>query len=237
VDTDNQGHHSLPQPSKHGVLRAYALIILIEAALIALLWAAKVPWGVSEAILILALAAALLGKHITGSAEHIQISSPTFISRIRNRYRSESNQLENLGFSPLFYYGEAFPLLRLLLIYPAFLFLIMLLNREVAGIQNGSKLMFGFPIFNSADKTTYAHPLQLGMKYHTLFQDGTILMTKNFSGKTTYGPRVVLHTMRNASISDAWSGHLKQIQALEATGKQIDRDINFQAYSDISRDA
>jgi hypothetical protein len=40
------------------------------------------------------------------------------------------------------------------------------------------------------------------MKFHSAFQDGTILMTKNFGGKTKYGPRVVANITKNASISD-----------------------------------
>jgi hypothetical protein len=139
VDKDNQEHQSEPQTGKRGVLRAYALIISAEAALIALLWAVHVPWGVVNILAVLALIAVLIGKQLTGPAEHVNISSPTFEHRIQNRYYAESNQLSNLGFTPLFFYGEAFPLFRLLLIYPAFLFLIMWLNREVMSIQDGSR--------------------------------------------------------------------------------------------------
>jgi hypothetical protein len=237
VDTDNQGHQSEPQIGKHGVLRAYALIISVSGALIALLWAVHVPWGVLNALVVLLWIVVLFSKQLTGPAQHVQISSPTFEYRIQNRYCSESNQLSNLGFTPLFFYGEGFPLFRLLLIYPVFLFMIMLLNREVATVHDRSTLLFGFPVFNSSNGTTYAHPNQLGMKYHTLFQDGTILMTKNFGGKKQYGPTVLVHCIRNASISDAWAEHQKQIQALEATDKQIDHEISFQAFSNISREA
>jgi hypothetical protein len=237
VNTDNQGLQSEPQTGKHGVLRAYALIILLEVALIALLWAVHVPWGVLNALILLACIVLLIGKQLTGPTEHVQISSPAFEHRIQDRYRSESNQLSNLGFTPLFFYGEAFPLFRLLLIYPAILFLIMWLNREVITVLDGSKLLFGYPVFISNNRTTYAHPSQLGMKYHTAFQDGTILMTKNFGGKTKYGPRVVVHIMNNASIRDTWTEHLKQVQALEAVNKQINCQISFQAFSDISYEA
>jgi hypothetical protein len=237
VDINNQGHQSEPQTGKRGMLRASALIISAEVALIALLWAVHVPWVVLNALILLAFIAVLLGKQLTGPVEHVQISSPTFEHRIQDRYCSESNQLSNLGFTRLFFYGEAFPLFRLLLIYPAFLFLIMWLNREVASIQNGSKLIFGYSVFISNDRTTYSYPLQLGMKFHTAFQDGTILMTKNFGGKTKYGPKVVAHILKNASISDTWAEHKKQIQTLEATGKQIDRQISFQTFSDISYEA
>jgi hypothetical protein len=213
------------------------VLILAEFALLALLWAVHVPWGVTEGALLLAVIASLLGKRLVGPSEHVQISSTAFITRIQNRYRAEANQLKELGFTPLYFHGEAFPLLRLLLIYPALVFLFMLLNREVADIQNRSKLLFGSPVFNSSDRTTFAHPLQLGMKYHTLFEDGTILLTKNFGGKTMYGTTVIVHAVRNVSISDAWAEHQEQIQKLEAVGKQIDRDISFETYSRITHEA
>ncbi len=235
MDADSQGIQSEPQAGKHGVWRAYASIISIEVVVIALLWALHVPWAVLNVLIVLACIAALFGKQLTGPTEHVQISSPAFELKIQNRYRSESSQLSNLGFTPLFFYGEAFPLIRLLLIYPAFLFLIMWLNREVVTILDGSKLLFGYPVFISSDRTAYAHPMQLGMKYFTGFQDGTILLTKNFGGKTAYGPTVVVHISRGARICDTWDEHQKGVQALEAVGKRIDSEICFQSFSDISR--
>jgi hypothetical protein len=232
-----QKENGVDTAGKHGVLRAYVWVFSVEVALIALLWAVHVSRGVLVALFVVASIVVLFGKQITGPPEHIRIVSLAFEHKIQDRYRSESNGLSSLGFNPLFFFGEAFPLSRLLLIYPAFLFLIMLLNREVVSVENRSKLCFGFPVFISSNKTTYAHPLQLGIKYHTLFQDGTILLTKNFGANKKYGPTVVLHIMKNASISDTWAEHQKQIQALEATGKQTDRGISFQTYSNISREA
>jgi hypothetical protein len=237
VDADRQENQTEPQPRKYRMLKAYILGIALGVILYALLRALHLPLGIELALIGLAWMAALFGKQLTGSAEHIQIFSPAFEHRIRGRYRSESSQLSNLGFTPLFLYGEGFPLVRLFLIYPAFLFLFMWLNREAVTIEDRSKLVFGFPVFASSDGATYAHPNQLGMKFHTLFQDGTILMIKSFGGKTKYGSRVIVHIMRNSSTKDAWAEHQKQIQLLEATGKQIDRKISFEAFSFISREA
>lgn len=213
------------------------MTIAMEVTLIALLWAVHVPWVVLNALVLLVFTLGLFGNRITGPTEYVQISSPEFEHRIQRRYQSESNQLSNLGFTPLFFFGEAVPLLRLLLIYPALLFLIMWLNREVGTIQNRSRVLFGFPVFNSSDRTTYAHPSQLGVKFHTLFQDGTILLTKSFGGKTNYGPTVVLHRVTSGDIGDAWTKHQRQIQLLEGTGKQVDPKISFEAFAGISHDA
>lgn len=237
VEANNQISQAEPQAGKRGTLRAYALIISLEVAFIAILWAAHVPWGILNIVLVLAAVIALIGKRLMGSSKYVQIVSPEFVQRIDNRFCSESKQLSSLGFQPLFFVGETFSLFRILLIFPALVFLTMLLNREVASIQNGSELCFGFPVFISSSRTTYAHPLQLGIKYYTRFQDGTILLTKNFGGKAKYGPRVVFQKTKNASISDTWAEHQKQIEALQATGKQVDREVSFQAYSEISAEA
>lgn len=237
ADEDNKAPQSEPQCGRLGVLRAYALIVAAAVVLIAVLRSAHAPWGVVGAFLVLACVVALFGEQLIGPNEHVQISSPSFELRIQHRYRFEYEELSNLGFTLLFCYGETFPLRRLLLIYPAFLFLIMWLNREVGTLQSRARLLLGFPVFISSNRATYAQPMQLGVKFFTLFQDGTILLTKSFGGKAKYGPTVVVHRMRNASISYTWAEHQKQAQALEATGKQIDREVTFETFSNISRKA
>lgn len=56
-------------------------------------------------------------------------------------------------------------------------------------------------------------------------------------GKRKYGKTVVVHRMRNASIRDTWAEHQKQIRMLEVAGKQADREISFETFSNVSREA
>jgi hypothetical protein len=232
MDTDQQ-----PQSGRHGELRAYGIIVAIGLAFLVLLRMTHISLRVVLAFAILALIAAFFGGQLTGPAEYVQISSPNFEQRIRNRYRSQCDQLLSLGFTPLFSYGEATPLYRLLLIYPAFLFLIMWLNREVAAIHNGSRIAFGFPVFISSDQTTYAHPMQLGVKLHTLFQNGAILLSKNFGGKIDYGSNVTL--LRNSGVStrEIWSEHQMRVQAIQAAGNLANQQISFEEFARISAQA
>lgn len=230
---NNQGLPPTAQAGKSRVWKVYVGLAIGEVAVIAGLLALHMSWGVIELFMLFALILAFFGNRLTGSEDYIQIANPAFETRIQNRYRSESSQLMSAGFSPLFFSGEAFPLARLLLIYPIVLFLTMLLNGEVATVMD-SKLVFGYPIFISGNKKAFAHPLRLGMKYHTLFQDSTILMTKNFSGKTDYGPFIIVRVLGSATIREAWDEHLRHVQALEAEGKQVDGDISFRAFADIS---
>ena len=199
-------------------------------------------WTVVEALLFLFGVAAFFSPKdslgilvgLFGGIEYVQIYSPEFEQRIRTRYQSQSDQLMNLGFAPLFFIGETFPLIRLLLIFPALIVLMMWLKREVMTVQSGTKFLAGYPIFASGNKTAYGHPNGLGVKFHTAFQDGTLLVTKNYGDATGYAPITVVQGTKNASICDLWIGHQRRTQALEADGKRIDRQISFQAYAEIS---
>jgi hypothetical protein len=170
-----------------------------------------------------------------GRIEHVQIYSPEFEQRIRTRYQSQSGQLTNLGFAPLFFYGEAFPLIRLLLVFPAVAVFMMWSKREVMTVYDGAKFLAGYPVFVSGNKNAFGHPNGLGVKFHTAFQDGTFLVTTNYGDDTGYAPITVVQVTKNASICDLWIEHQRRIQELEALGKRIDRQTSFQSYSEIRR--
>jgi hypothetical protein len=191
-------------------------------------------WSAVEVLLLLLLLSALFSRRLIGAIERVQIYNPEFEQRIRTRYQLEIAQFTNLGFTFLFFYGEAIPLIRLLLLSPALVALMMWLKREVMTVQSGTKLLAGYSVFVSADKTAYAEANGLGAKFHTVFQDGTILVTKNYGDATGYAPIAVVQGTKNASICDLWIEHQRRTQALEAEGKRIDRQISFQAFAEIS---
>lgn len=99
-----------PQAGRHGELRAYGIIIAIGLAVLVVLRTVHIPMRIVLAVSILALIASFFGSKLMGHATYVQISSPDFERRIRNRYQSQCEQLSRLGFAPLFSYGEATPL-------------------------------------------------------------------------------------------------------------------------------
>jgi hypothetical protein len=170
---------------------------------------------------------------IFGGIGHVRICSPELERRIRERYRTEIGQLTELGFDYLFSHGETFSLFRLLLIFPAMVVFAMWRRREVLTVYGGTKILAGYAIYLSRDKTTYAHAFGYGVKFHTLFQDGTLLLSANYADDTAEGPLIVKHC-RAASIGDTWAEHQRRIQELEASGKLADRHPSFQAFAEIS---
>jgi len=169
-----------------------------------------------------------------GTIEHIQVSSPQLGRKVRKRFQADIDQLTSLGFDYKFSDGEGFSVFRLFLIFPALIQLVKLCHREVMTVAAGARLLTVRPIYASKDGTTYAHPLGLGTKFQTSFDDGTILLTKNFGDLTGYSQVVVGQALEHASVNATWLMHQRWIGELEAQGKRVDNPIGYEAYARIS---
>jgi hypothetical protein len=104
----------------------------------------------------------------------------------------------------------------------------------VLTIHEGTKFLSGYPVLISRDKTCFAQSCGLGSKFYTVFQDGTLLVSKAYDdGNMGHGPTIVKFAQK-ASIADTWASHQSRIQALEAEGKRVDRQTSFESYAEMS---
>jgi hypothetical protein len=167
-----------------------------------------------------------------GTIGLVQIFFPEFEQRIRMRYQSETARLADLGFDLLFFVGDSMSVFRLAMIFPAIVVLQMRKNRVPMAFR-GTMLLTGNPVFIYKDKTAYAHPNSLGFTFHTLFQDGTVLVSKNFGDDSDYIPAIVGNTCPAATVTETWTAHQNRKAELEAQGKRVDRQTSFDAYREI----
>ena len=168
-----------------------------------------------------------------GTPDLVQIFSPEFEQQARMRYRAEMALLTDMRFDLAFFVGDSTSVFRMLLILPAIIVFDMWRGGVPMTIQNGTRLLTGNPVFISRDKSAYAHPSSLGFTYHTRFQDGTVLVSKNFGDDSGYIPAIVGNTCPAASAGDTWAAHQKRMAELEAEGRRVDRQTSFQAYREI----
>lgn len=245
------------RPKNSELPRAKRLLLLVALLLIALNvalnWELFTGTGLrhplmpalSAPIIALCVALSLLEPQLMrfiawtiGPIRHIEVSSPKLEQRLRNRYKSEFRQLEFLGFGLLCVEGETFSLLRFPLVFPALFALMMRSRKEVTAVHDRTSFLSAHPIFTSADRTTYAHPSSLGIKFQTAFQDGTILLTKSYADDAGYASMVIVQTLTGGeSVSDTWAAHLKRIADLQVKRKPVENLISFDSYVDISRRA
>jgi hypothetical protein len=165
-----------------------------------------------------------------GQLEYVDEVSPRLEDRIRGRYRTEMSQLTDLGFRLLFFQGQTFPILRLLLILPAIIISAMFLSREVIGIHKRTRFLVGHPIFASEDRTTYAQLLRLGVMFSTSFQNGLVLISCNYGNDNLTWKNYVRHAHRGQTISSTWAEHQRSIKLLETEGNCVDREMSFEKF-------
>jgi hypothetical protein len=167
---------------------------------------------------------------LLGPPSFVEVFDLEFDRWIRIRYERDIGVLRALGFHYLCGYGESLSLLRLPLLFPAVL-LVSRYRRHVPMTLDGPRVISGFPLLVSADRTTYGVCGKPGFKLMTAFTDGTILVTENFADPYYGGPRIV----KNSQPSDppeVWAAHRQRIESLLESGKRVHRDASYHAFVD-----
>jgi len=229
---DRQPQKPEPNPSRNGEWRAAVCVVLALAAFIALLWVVDRSGILILAFIVLLCISDAFGNKLIGRPIAVHLTSPSIDRESHSRYQSELEQLTKIGFKPLFIFGESRSLYRLFLIYPVYLYSVMLLNGEIATLH-GSRIVFGHPVLISDDDKAYVHIMRLGLKFYTRFQDGNILLTKSFGGTTKYASNVIFQRRCDGSIYDIWMEHHIRVQQLEVVGKLVEEEISFKTFSRI----
>ena len=130
---------------------------------------------------ILGLAGILFPFQAFGEVGYVQISSPQLEDRIRVRYQSEINELSLLGFSYRFSEGQTFPIINLVMIFPAIVLLLMLCKREVVVLHRGGAFLIGHAIYGSADNSTSAIRADSGYCFTPHFCTGQFLYRRTMN--------------------------------------------------------
>ena len=167
--------------------------------------------------------------------EYVQVSSPKIEERIRRKYGSTITELTRLGFEPECSYGETFGMVRLLCVVPAITTVGMWFDGQPRKIHERTRIMSCYAPLVSGDKTTYANPCEVGIKLFTAFTDRTFLVSAT---GPALEPEIANPTMTKfcgaATVADAWASHQIRIHSGECNGKQVDREIRFSTYADMS---
>ena len=87
-----------------------------------------------------------------------------------------------------------------------------------------------YPLLISGDDGTYANASLNGVKLHTLFLDGTALVSAMNPGLDEFTGPAMTKRCDAASIPELWSAHRQRIEAFESEGKRVDRHISLQTY-------
>jgi hypothetical protein len=168
-----------------------------------------------------------------GTIGHMQISSPEFNRKIHAHFHKEIAELKNFGFRYLASDGEYFSLFRVIFFFPALAVIGTWSDGVPITLYKGTNFLAGYPVLASADGATYANPNDMGVKFFTSFDDGSLLASGTYDDPTARSPKII-RQFRKAGIADTWTWHQTRAQALESEGKRIDRNPTYQGYVRIS---
>lgn len=175
-------------------------------------------------------------RRVFGTVEHVQIQSPPFIARIQKQFSAETVQFQSLGFQPAFCFGESVSAFRILLLFPAVVYINMWIKGEPLALYGGFRIVNGNPVLVARDRSAYVHPSGLGVTFHTALRDGTILMTRSYDSGGQYAEKVIVHSVK-APVAEMWSAHQREVASIATDLNPVDRQSSFEFYSAMDRKA
>jgi len=171
---------------------------------------------------------------MVGEVGHVDVPDKELRERIRRRFQAEIGELTRLGFTWAFADGETISWLRFPLILPAITAFSLWREGIPAALHSGTRMLFGYPVLVSESEPAFANPSEDGVKFYTAFEDGTLLVSKNYDFPFTAAPGIVRQA-RKATIADAWKAHQERLRAMEAIGKAVDRRMGHRDYARLSK--
>jgi len=154
--------------------------------------------------------------------------------RVRRRFAAPIGRLTKIGFGEYCIYRETGPAYSALTAFPVAL--LMLLRREVVSLMAPWRLSGAFPLLIRTGPPTYAYPFGLGVKFHTLFEDGTALVTATFNSQLVPAAAGPLRKQaRRLSVEAGWNWHRESVEGLLKEGRSVDRNLGFAGFVEVCR--
>jgi hypothetical protein len=158
-----------------------------------------------------------------------QIADPAITVRIAKRYETEIDILRRLQFQDFCYYNERlFPFSAVAYFIPL---LLMRLYREVIQFRRPLRISTNHPLLIAPRHATYGLVMGMGVKFYTVFTDGTVLISANFHSREIHDDRRKVYKHATpGSIHTAWQSHQQLITALQGQEKTFDEPMHFDTY-------
>jgi hypothetical protein len=130
-------------------------------------------------------------------------------------------------------YRETGPAYLALTAFPAAV--LMLLRREVLALLPPWRLSGAFPLLIRIAPPTYAYAFGLGVKFHTRFEDGAVLVTATFASQLPAAPNPIRKQARRMSVEAGWDWHRQRVEGMVREGRSVDRNLGFAGFAEVCR--
>jgi Zn-dependent protease len=165
--------------------------------------------------------------------EYMEITDPSIQSRVRARHNLKVAPLQALGFQHFAYRLEALPPYSAITKFPIVL---MMFSKEVLVFPKPARLGVANILLTHSTPSTIAECLGLGVKFYSVFSDGTLLISSNY--RSPLVPPSNSRIIKNPhcqNADEAWIAHGQKAAELGAQGLTVRNLSSFADYVEIER--
>lgn len=165
--------------------------------------------------------------------EYMEITDPSIQSRVRARHNLKVAPLQALGFQHFAYRLEALPPYSAITKFPIVL---MMFSKEVLVFPKPARLGVANILLTHSTPSTIAECLGLGVKFYSVFSDGTLLISSSY--RSPLVPPSNSRIIKNPhcqNADEAWIAHRQKAAELGARGLTVRNLSSFADYVEIER--
>lgn len=157
--------------------------------------------------------------------------------KVRRKRHAVMEQLKQLGFKERGFYGETVHAFGFdPLGVAGVLGMLIALFKEVARVERNLDVTIFNVVMAYREYGTFAGPFGLGVKFYTLFDDGTFIISANFDTPAIQDPMERIYKSAWAgSISACWANHQQWVDRLTAEGKQRIEHLSVSEFLRLSQ--
>lgn len=228
---------SLQVASALGLLGAFALVVFaisrhsIWIGLIAAYMVLRCWTGFQQAQVISRSESPAPASRGRLGEEYSEITELNIQSRVRARYSSKVDSVQALGFQHLAFCLELLPPYSAILKFPLVL---VMLRREALVFPRPARLGIGSVLLRHSSPNSIAQVLGLGIKFYSVFSDGTLLISSTYRSPLSPGPNSkIIKNPHCPTADEAWLAHRQRAAELVAQGLRTRILSSFADYLEI----
>jgi hypothetical protein len=165
--------------------------------------------------------------------EYTEITDPEIQSRIRTRHSTNIALLQGLGFQQFAYRLEALPPYSAISKFPI---IPLMWSKEILVFPKPARLAIANILLIYSNPSSIAEVLGLGIKFYSVFSDGTLLISSSY--RSPLGAGSNSHVMKNPhcqTVEEAWQAHKRKAAELGERGLTVRNLSSFADYIEIEK--
>ena len=165
--------------------------------------------------------------------EYVEITDPAIQSRVRARHSSKLASLQALGFQHFACRLEVLPPYSAISKFPIIL---MMFSKEVLVFPKPARLGVANILLIHSSPSSIAECLGLGIKFYSVFSDGTLLISSSYRSALALAPNSqIIKNPHCQSPEEAWLVHKQKAAELEVQGIRVQNLRSFADYVKIEK--